>query len=223
MKFGHENNIILRKVKLKFALNKRNLNEKTQIIVAIEGIDGAGKTTLINKMCRDFGEKSIVYKRTKKGKFTEKLISSTIMQKYHILQAPIYLILSYKNYILFKLKNKNLKEIVIMDRCFLSNICYFYPQALKNTHFLKVLLFFEVKMFPRKIFILDVDARTGQARDSNRKSLHWLEITKNAYLESINSNLIKQVAIELLPEELTIDKKSDIVTKYIEGERKNGN
>ena len=43
---------------------------KSQIVVAIEGIDGSGKTTLINEICRYFGEKSIVYKRTHKHRCT---------------------------------------------------------------------------------------------------------------------------------------------------------
>ena len=37
---------------------------KTQIILAIEGIDGACKTTLINEICCFFDGESIVYKRT---------------------------------------------------------------------------------------------------------------------------------------------------------------
>lgn len=180
---------------------------KSQIIVAIEGIDGAGKTTLIDEIYRYFGEKSIVYKRTSKGNFMDKLVSSAIMQKYYMLQVPIYLMLSYKNYILFKLNNKSRNKIIIMDRCFLSNICYFYPKALKNNRLLKTLLLFEVKLFPQKIFILDVDPQKGQIRDLNRKSLKWLEATKNTYLEAVNSNLTKLVEIELIPEDLTIEKK----------------
>ena len=115
---------------------------KSQIVVAIEGIDGSGKTTLINEICRYFGEKSIVYKRTHKGKFIDRIVSSAIMQKFYMLQVPIYLLLSYKNYILFKINNKSRDKIIIMDRCFLSNICYFYPKALENNRLLTILLFF---------------------------------------------------------------------------------
>ena len=100
--------------------------DKNQIVVAIEGIDGAGKTTLINAICQSFEGKVTIYKRTHKGNFIDKLVSSKMMQKYYILQIPIYLLLSYKNYLLFRLKKK--KQIVIMDRCFLSNICYFFQK-----------------------------------------------------------------------------------------------
>ena len=196
---------------------------RSQIIIAIEGIDGAGKTTLINEICRYFGEKSIVYKRTNKGKFMDRLVSSTLMQKYYMLQVPLYLMLSYKNYILFKINNECRNKIIIMDRCFLSNICYFYPKALNNNRLLRILLFFEVKLFPQKIFILDVDPKKGQIRDSNRKSLEWLKITKSAYLASVNSTLAQLVKIELIPEKLTIKKKRNIIIDYIEGEKKYGN
>lgn len=196
---------------------------RSQIIIAIEGIDGAGKTTLINEICRYFGEKSIVYKRTNKGKFMDRLVSSTLMQKYYMLQVPLYLMLSYKNYISFKINNECRNKIIIMDRCFLSNICYFYPKALNNNRLLRILLFFEVKLFPQKIFILDVDPKKGQIRDSNRKSLEWLKITKSAYLASVNSTLAQLVKIELIPEKLTIEKKRNIIINYIEGEKKYGN
>lgn len=195
---------------------------KSQIIVAIEGIDGAGKTTLIHEICHYFGRQCVVYKRTNKGNFMDKLVSSAIMQKYYMFQIPIYLMLSYKNYILFKINNKNRNQIIIMDRCFLSNICYFCPRALTNNRLMKTLLFFEVKLFPKKIFILDVDPKKGQFRDSNRKSLKWLTVARSAYLEAVDSCLTKFVKIELIPEDLPIEKKYNIIINYIKGE-KNGN
>lgn len=193
--------------------------KKDDFIVALEGIDGAGKTTVINEICRYFGGKSIVYKRTNKGRLMDKILSSSVMQKYYLLQIPIYLILSYKNFLLFKLNNKSSDKVIIMDRCFLSNICYFCPKALKNKRILSLLLFFEVKMFPQKIFILDVAPIIGQKRDLNKKSLKWLTNTRNAYLEAIDSSLLKMVKIELIPKELTIEKKCNIIINYIKGEK----
>lgn len=88
---------------------------------------------------------------------------------------------------------------------------------------LTILLFFEVKLFPQKVFILDVDPKKGQIRDSNKKSLKWLKTTKSAYLKTINSSLAEFMNIELIPEELPIEKKCNVIINYIEGERKNGN
>lgn len=72
---------------------------------------------------------------------------------------------------------------------------------------------------PQKIFILDVDPKKGQVRDLNRKSLKWLTATRSAYLEAVNSSLTKLVKIELIPEELTLEKKSNIIINYIKGEK----
>ena len=195
---------------------------KSQIIVAIEGIDGAGKTTLINEICRHFKEESIVYKRTSKGKLMDRLVSSKFMQKYYLLQVPIYLMLSYKNYIVFRINNKSRKKIIIMDRCFLSNICYFFPKALEDSKLLKKLLFFEIKLFPQRIFILDVEPETGKIRDSNRKSLKWLKVTRNTYLEAAHSSLTEWINIVLVQEELPIEKKCSIIINYIK-EKSYGN
>lgn len=196
--------------------------KRKQIIVAIEGIDGAGKTSLINELSSHYGDKIIVYNRTKKGKLLNRLVSHNIMQKYYMLLVPIYLLLSYKNYILFSLKN-NENEIVIMDRCFLSNICYFFPNGIWDYGLLKRLLFFEIKLFPQKIFILDVEPSIGQMRDSNRKSLKWLEKTREVYCKSVNSNLTKWIEFEILEEKLSVQDKSRIIVSYIDEVKKHGN
>ena len=189
-----------------------------QIVIAIEGIDGAGKTTIINKLCRQFDGDLIIYERAKKGKIIDKLVSCRLMKKFSMLQIPIYFFLSYKNYIIFKLKKK--RKIVIMDRCFLSNICYFYPSAIFDKRLLKKLLFFEIKLFPQAIFILDVDPVLGQKRDNHKKSLKWLEDTRVAYLNTIRSDFLNELHIEILNENISIEEKIEIVTKYIKGREK---
>ena len=54
-------------------------------------------------------------------------------------------------------------------------------------------------------------------------SLKWLKTTKSAYLKTINSSLAEFMNIELIPEELPLEKKCNVIINYIEGERKNGN
>lgn len=192
-----------------------------QIVIALEGIDGAGKTTIINELHRQFKDDLIIYKRTKKGKLIDKLVSCKLMKKFSMLQVPIYFFLSYKNYCIFKLKKR--KQIVIMDRCFLSNICYFCPSAIFDKKLLKKWLFFEIKLFPQAIFILDIDPALGQKRDNYKKSLKWLEATRVAYLNAAQSDLLKELHIEILHKNISIEEKIEIVTKYIKGERNNGN
>ena len=68
----------------------------SQIVVAIEGIDGAGKSTLIHLLQEEFGAMAGIYSRTKKGSILDFLVSHKIMQSHHGLQIPIYLFLSFK-------------------------------------------------------------------------------------------------------------------------------
>ena len=73
------------------------------------------------------------------------------------------------------------------------------------------------------IFILDVEPETGRIRDANRKSLKWLEDTREAYLHSAKSNLAKWIKITVIQENLSIDEKKKIIINYIKGEMRNGN
>lgn len=192
--------------------------KKSQIIVAIEGIDGAGKTTLIRELSHYYNGNISVYKRTSKGKAIDMLVSSKVLQNKIMLQMPIYLLLSYKNYFLLKTKS----DILVMDRCFLSNICYFFPKALYHDNLLRRILFFEIKLFPQIIFIIDVKPEIGQNRDLNKKSIEWLKNTRNAYLKAANLKSIDGINIKLLEDSLSIEEKSKIIIEYIE-EKKHGN
>lgn len=195
---------------------------KNRIILALEGIDGAGKTTLCNELSNFFGSNIVFYKRTEKGKIIDKIVKSQFMQNHYMLQIPIYLLLSYKNFFLFKRKDYN-NQVIVMDRCFLSNICYFFPKSLFDNKLLKKLLWFEVKLYPQIIFILDVEPTIGQARDSNKKALAWLINTRNAYLNTAKSTIADLTTVQIIEDNLSIENKANIIIKYIQGEIKNGN
>ena len=185
-----------------------------QIIIALEGIDGAGKSTLINLVCHRLNNQVEVYKRTKKGSIINYFVSIDFFKKHYMFLMPVYLLLSYKNYIVFKLTNQK-KPIVIMDRCFLSNICYFFPDAIINNKKLHVLLLFEVKLFPHAVFVLDVDPSVGLSRDGNKKTLEWLTSTRQAYLNIEKSQISDFVDVTTLPADLSLNEKADIIVNYI--------
>ena len=195
------------------------MKKENLIVVALEGIDGAGKTTLINYIQQNLEEKTSIYERTKKNSLTDRLVSLKLFQKHYRLQIPIYFLLSYKNYIRFRRKAP--AKIIIMDRCFLSSICYFFPNALNNPNKLKAILFFEVKLFPQKIFVLDVNPALGKERDNNKKNIEWLIETRNAYNIASTSLILNISKVEIIDENLTIDEKCNIILSYIK-EKQNG-
>ena len=105
--------------------------------------------------------------------------------------------------------------VIIMDRCFLSNISYFFPSSLENPFFLKLAMFFEPRIYPEKIFILDVDPSTAQKRDNFQKNIDWLTKTRTTYLKSSKSPLLKKYHIAIIRDLYSIEQKTDIIANYI--------
>lgn len=187
--------------------------EDNVYIIALEGIDGAGKSTLITLLQQRYSIS--LYQRTKKGKIIDRLVRARLFQMHTSLQIPIYLLLSYKNYILF-LFQRNKKRLVIMDRCFLSNICYFFPNAIGNQKILNLIMRFEVPLYPQKIFILDVQPEVGQKRDENKKKLEWLTITRDAYNLTEKSPVLAKYNIQIIEDSMSPQEKCNIISKYID-------
>lgn len=190
-----------------------------QVIVALEGVDGAGKSTLINLLSSEFGEIVGIYSRTKKGKAMDFIVSHEIMQSMRKLQIPIYLLLSFKNYLSF-LKYRH-KQIILMDRCFLSNFCYFYFDALFDNKQFDKMMKFEVKLLPQKIFIIDIEPIVAHQRDK-KKQLDWIISTRKNYLQCGDSPIMDCFHVEVIDSKMTITDMKEKITNYIRGEMEHG-
>ena len=191
-------------------------------IIALEGIDGAGKSSTIKLLVDRYKPYITVYTRTKKGKLIDKIVSCRFMRKHYMLQIPIYICLSHINLLKSNLQLKY-NKIIIMDRCFLSNICYFYPQSLNNRRLFNFLMHFEPKLFPQKIFILDISPTVAQKRDLYKKDLEWLINTRTAYLNTQNTEFLAKYNIDVINENFSIEEKTKIISNFIQEVIKNGN
>ena len=140
------------------------------LLVAIEGIDGAGKTTqanLIESYCRDKGIPHILSKEPTGGKFGSLLRKSAESGRYS-LEEELELFLQDRREHVEKRINPSLQQgrVVILDRYYFSTAAY---QGARGAD-LEMILAENEKFAPAPdlLILLDVDVSTGLARIHDR-------------------------------------------------------
>lgn len=190
--------------------------------IVIEGIDGAGKTTISNILAKEL-KNSIVIKEPSNNEIGEFIRNSLENKKEFMKNYIISSLLFFADRIQLKEKIKKLREeydYIISDRCFLST--YAYQNALiKNEEEKKIfnkifnilLRFVEI---PDAIIILDVDVEVALERLKEKKKSIYEEKEflkkvldnyrnfeldlKNVYLVDANRNIeeVKKDVIKII-------------------------
>ena len=77
-------------------------------------------------------------------------------------------------------------------------------------------MLFEKKVFPSHIFIIDELPTVAQKRDNCEKELAWLEYARANYYAASKSKVLSEFKIIVIPNELKIGEKKEIIKKTIE-------
>jgi len=161
--------------------------------ICIEGIDGAGKTTICNLLKNEI-KNSIVIKEPSNYEIGNFIREALIKKKDFMNNSFISCLLFFADRIYFKNEIRNLKQkfdYVISDRCFLST--YAYQKALiKNEEERKIFeKIFEILLkiieIPDAIIILDVDVEVAIERLKKENKALSLYEDKN-FLERVLEN-----------------------------------
>lgn len=190
--------------------------------IVIEGIDGAGKTTISNILVKEL-KNSITIKEPSNSKIGEFIRNSLESKKEFMKNYIISSLLFFADRIQLKEKIKKLREeydYIISDRCFLST--YAYQNALiKNEEEKKIFnkifnILLQFVEMPDAIIILDVDVEVALERLKEKKKSIYEEKEflkkvldnyrnfeldlKNVYLVDANRNIeeVKKDVIKII-------------------------
>ncbi len=161
------------------------------MFIVLEGIDGCGKTTLLNNLSNFFLSKKTDYllltrepTKSKPGLLIRKWLNS---KENHTNEEFLELFVEDRREHLKKISQfiKDENSVVLCDRYHYSTFAYQKAQGISQE---KLLSFFEEFPIPDIVFILDLPVETALSRISRRSPTDLFE--KKEFLEKVRKNYL---------------------------------
>jgi len=174
-------------------MKKYKLNKG--ILIALEGVDGAGKTTQTIRLrdhFRRLGFEVEIFKEPTDGKYGQEIRNLAINGRHTV--TPEY---ELELFIKDRIEDceKNLgpallqKKLIFIDRYYFSSIAYQGALGLNTDYILKRNK--EVAIMPELVIILDVAVKIGLSRIKNFRKEEYNHFEREDYLEKVRSIFLK--------------------------------
>ncbi len=202
------------------------------LFISFEGIDGSGKSTIIQEVYKHFQNRDVVLTREPGGNLIAEKIRDIILDVEHHqmddrTEALLYAASRRQHLVEKILPALDLGKLVLCDRFIDSSIAYQgYGRQIGAQEVLDINLFAIDNHMPDLTFFLDVDIETGLSRMSTRDQLDRLEMSGDAFFQRVYDGY--QKIIKDNPRIIVIDAKASIesvskeVIKHIESRLNHG-
>ncbi len=160
---------------------------KKGVLIVLEGIDGAGKSTQVRfllRMLRREGWNAVYFREPSRGKWGREIKRKAKEASSLTPEEELDLFLKDRQENVRKNLGPALKEkkVVILDRYYFSTIAYQGAKGIDQARIMRLNEAFAPK--PDLIFILDIEAKDGLARIEGRKKKDKL-FERAAYLAKV--------------------------------------
>lgn len=189
--------------------------EESGLYVAVEGIDGAGKTLLSKRITKELGQAGIdsVYVREPwLAEIKKFLYNNNLDPEIESMVFAVDRMVLQDSVVKPSLQQG---KVVVSDRTVFSSLAYQYVRGVPEE---KILFFNRKVVFPNLVFLLDVDVDTALSRLEKRKITRFelrpfLQEVRKRYLDLARRYGFIVVDASLPPEEVFLEVFNFILKK----------